>query len=292
MTTVKIIFVTGATGNQGGAVAASLIKKGFRVKGLTRKPGSSRAQNLVSQKVELVEGDLNNAGSFRNHLEGVDGIFSVQTFINGTDVEIKQGMELADLAKEYGIGHFLYSSVAGADWNTGIPHFESKLKIENYIRQIGLPYTIIRPNSLFENFLIPQVKSRILKGKLASPVNMDAVQQFISAKDIGDFGATIFLDKQGYLGKTLTIGAEQLDMQQVARIFSEVLGKEIKYQKLPLVIARLVMGKDLYKMFKWVNENNAIFMKDLETFKQENPNLTSFKEWIKVNFNPGNPASS
>ena len=48
-------------------------------------------------------------------------------------------------------------------------------------------------------------------------------------------------------------------MKKVADIFSEVLGKEIKYQKLPMFITRLVMGKDLYKMFKWINENDAVF---------------------------------
>ena len=70
------------------------------------------------------------------------------------------------MAKENGVKHFLYSSVIGADVHTGIPHWESKFQIENHIKQIGLSYTIIRPASLFENLLIPQVKSRLLKGKL------------------------------------------------------------------------------------------------------------------------------
>ena len=281
---MKTIFVTGATGNQGGAVAASLIKNGFKIKVLTRKTDSVKAQNFQKQNVELIKGDLSYLDTFRNHLKDIDGIFSVQTFENGIDKEIKQGMDLAMLAKEYGVDHLLYSSVAGADLNTGIPHFDSKFKIENYIKQLGLPYTIIRPNSLFENFLIPQVRSRILKGKLASPINQNKTQQFISAADVGEISAGIFLNKDKYLGKTITIGSEEMNMQQVATIFSEVLGKEISYQKFPMLIARFVMGKDLYKMFKWINENDAIFMKDLELFKKENPNLLSLRQWIKLNF--------
>jgi len=281
---MKTIFVTGATGNQGGAVAASLIKKGFKIKVLTRNVASAKAQKFQKLNVELIKGDLNDLNTYRNHLKDVDGIFSVQTFENGIEKEIKQGIDLANLAKEYGVNHFLYSSVAGADLNTGIPHFDSKYKIENYIKQLGLPYTIMRPNSLFENFLIPQVRSRILKGKLASPINKNKTQQFISAVDIGEISADIFLDKDRYLGKTITIGSEEMDIQQVAAIFSEVLGKEISYQKFPMLIARFVMGKDLYKMFKWINENDAVFIKDLELFKKENPNLLSLKQWIKVNF--------
>ncbi|MCJ7466711.1 MAG: NmrA/HSCARG family protein [Maribacter sp.] len=281
---MKTIFVTGATGNQGGAVAASLIVNGFKVKLLTRKPESVKAQNLQQQNAELVKGDLNDLNTFRNHLKDVDGIFSVQTFENGVDKEIKQGMDLANLAKEYRVNHLLYSSVAGADLNTGIPHFESKYKIENHIKKLGLSFTIIRGNSLFENFLIPEVKSRIQKGKLASPINKNKTQQFISAVDIGKISADIFLNKDRYVGKTITIGSEEMDMQQVAKTFSEVLGKEISYQKFPMLIARFVMGKDLYKMFKWINENDAIFMKDLELFKKENPELTSLAEWIEINF--------
>ena len=111
--------------------------------------------------------------------------------------------------------------------------------------------------------------------------NKNKKQQFISAFDIGEISADIFLNKDKYLRKTITIGAEEMDMQQVATTFSEVLGKNIEYQKFPMLIARFMMGKDLYKMFKWINENDAIFMKDLELFKKENPKLLSLKQWIK-----------
>ncbi len=283
---MKTIFVTGATGNQGGAVAASLLKKGFKIKALTRKTDSFKAKALQKQNVELVKGDLNDLDSFRNHLKNVDGIFSVQTFTKGINLEIKQGIDLANLAKEYDVNHFLYSSVAGADLNTGIPHFESKFIIENHIKQIDLQYTFIRPTSLFENFLIPEVSNRIHKGKLVSPINKNKIQQFISAADIGEISADIFLNKEKYLRKTITVGSEEMDMEQVAATFSEVLGKEICYQKLPSIIVRLVMGKNLYKMFKWINDNDLILLKDLQQFRKDRPNLLSLKQWIELNFKP------
>jgi uncharacterized protein YbjT (DUF2867 family) len=284
MTVSKIIFVTGATGNQGGAVARSLIRNGFRVKALTRHPTSPRAQHLKSINAEIIEGDLNEPKSFRNHLENVDGLFSVQTFVNGIEKEIKQGCHLIDLAKEHKIPHFLYSSVSGADLPHGIPHWESKYKIENYLKASGIAFTIIRPASFFENFLIPQVYSRLMKGKLVHPVNGDVVQQFISADDIGKISVKIFNDLQKYKDATITIAAEQMDLRTAASCFSDVLGKQIVYQKLPMIITRLVMGKTLYKMFKWVNENEAIFIKDLNAFRKEYPDMISLRDWIKTNF--------
>ncbi len=280
----KIIFVTGASGRQGCAAVESLINNGFTVKALTRNPVSAAAQKLKTLGAQIITGDLDDTATYRDQLRDAHGIFCVLTYENGIDKEIQQGITLANQAKEYGIRHFVYSSVIGSDANTGIPHWDSKAKIEDHIKLIALPYTIIRPCSILENFLLPQVKSRILKGKLPSPVNKNVMQQFIASKDIGEIAAGIFLDPEKHMGKTFNLAAEEMDMQQLAQIFSEATGKSVKFQKMPMLITRLVMGKNLYKMFKWINENDSLFVKDLAAFRNEYPNLTTTKEWIKNNF--------
>ncbi|MEO6681252.1 MAG: NmrA/HSCARG family protein [Ginsengibacter sp.] len=284
MTGNKTIFVTGGTGNQGGAVARSLLQQGFAVKVLTRNINSTKAQNLKALDIELVKGDLNNAASYREHLKDIHGIFSVQTFENGVEEEINQGIKLATLAKELGVEHFLYSSVVGADLNTNVPHIESKFKIETYIKQIGLPFTIIRPTSLYENFLIPQVRKGILKGKLVQPINRDTIQQYVATEDIGKAAAKIFQNSDVYLYRTLPLATEQLSTGEVADIFSDVLNRKVVYQKLPVLITRLFLGKNLYKMFKWINEKSSFQKEDLELTHKEFPNLLSLKSWIEMNF--------
>ncbi|HMK03629.1 MAG TPA: NmrA/HSCARG family protein [Ferruginibacter sp.] len=280
----KTILVTGATGNQGSAAVKTLLDNGFSVKAITRDPSSAAAQNLKNLNATVVQADLNNNSSYRDQLKDVDGIFCVLTFVNGTEKEINQGISLVNLAKEYGVKHFIYSSVIGADLGTGIPHWESKSRIEDHLKASGLPYTIIRPVSFYENFLLPQVKSRILKGKLASPVKKEVMQQFISARDVGKTSAEIFMNPGRYLNRTITMAAEEMDMKAVASVFSEAMGKEINYQNLPMFITRLIMGKRLHTMFKWLNEHDAVFVKDLQAFKKEYPNLTALKDWIKLNF--------
>jgi uncharacterized protein YbjT (DUF2867 family) len=284
MERIKTFFVTGATGNQGGAVVRNLLYHGFAVKALTRNPDSIKAKKLKDAKAEIIKGDLNDPSGFAEHLENVDGVFSVQSFENGIKKEIQQGIALADLAKQYAVPHFVYSSVIGSDAHTGIPHWESKSIIENQVKRLGLRYTIIRPASLYENFLIPQVKSRILKGKLVTPTDANKVQQFISSEDIGKITTEIFTNPEHYAGKTMVVAAEEMNMQEVANIFSEALGKKITYNKLSALITRLAMGKDLYKMFTWVNKNDAVFLKDINTFKKEFPNLLNLKTWIRQRF--------
>jgi len=279
----QTIFVTGATGNQGGATARHLSGKGFRVKALCRNTGSPAALELKKLNVELVQGDLDDPSTFRDKIQGVDGVFSVQVYGNSRR-EKKQGIDLADTAREAGVKHFVYASVMGADANTGIPHWESKNVIENHIKQTGLPYTIIRPSFFFENYLLPPVKSRLLKGKLVTPTDRKKVQESISTSDVGRIATTIFMNPGKYIGKTITLASEKMDMEEVAAVFSKVLGKNIRYQKLPGLITRLAMGKDLHKMFSWLNKNDALFVKDMAEVKNEFPGMLGLEEWIRREF--------
>jgi uncharacterized protein YbjT (DUF2867 family) len=280
----KIIFVTGGTGKQGGAVARTLAAAGFVVKVLTRNPGSAKAQALKAPNLQLVKGDLNNADTYREYLNDVYGVFSVQTFENGIQKEIRQGVTLASVAKDHGVEHFIYSSLVGADLDSGVPHMESKSIIENHIRQIGLPHTILRPASLYENFLIPQVRNGIEKGKLVQPTNGNTILQYVATADIGKAARKMFLERQKSLGRTIPLATEQLTTLQVADKFSAVLNKTVKYQKLPGIIARLALGKSVYKMFQWMNESNRFQNEDLDTTRQEFPDLLSLEDWIRMHF--------
>jgi len=278
--TAKKIFVTGATGNQGAAVTRNLLSKGFNVKALVRDTAKLNAQ----ENLEIIKGDLDDPASYRSHLQNVDGVFCNLVFKYGIRKEIRQGIELVNASKENDVKHFVYSSVIGCDLNTGIPHWESKLKIEDHLKSSGIGYTILRPSSLYENMLIPQVKSRILKGKLVLPTQKHKVQQFIGSEDIGKIVTILFSNSEKYKGRTITLAAEQMDGEQLAATFSKAMGREIKFQQLPMIITRLVMGKDLTKMFRWINNNNACLVKDMQALKNEFPGMLGLGEWIKGNY--------
>src|ERR1035441_5506439 len=138
----KTILVTGATGQQGGAVARQLLKQpSFAVRALSRDLAKPAARALAQAGAEVIRGDLNDPASIRRALEGAYGVFSVQNFMEtGFDGEINQGKHLADAAKSAGVQHFVYSSVVSADRRTGLPHFESKWQIEQHIAQSRLSH--------------------------------------------------------------------------------------------------------------------------------------------------------
>src|SRR5215210_7965126 len=166
----RLIVVTGAPGTQGGAVAQSLLDRGFRIRALTRSPQKPEAQALADRGAEVVQGDMEDRSAMERALEGAYGVFSVQNYWeSGYDGEVQQGKTVADVAKAAGVEHFVYSSVGSAYRQTGISHFESKWEVEEHVRQIGLPYTILRPVFIMQNW--EMMREHVLGGTLAQPLD-------------------------------------------------------------------------------------------------------------------------
>jgi uncharacterized protein YbjT (DUF2867 family) len=154
--TKRSVLVTGATSQQGGAVARALLSRGHRVKALTRKPDSDAARRLVSAGADLVTGDLGDRASVLKAASGASAMFLMGDSTEvGTEEEIRQGILAAEAAKDAGVAHLIYSSVADANKKTGIPHFESKALVEKHIAGLGIPYTISAPASFMENIVAP-----------------------------------------------------------------------------------------------------------------------------------------
>jgi uncharacterized protein YbjT (DUF2867 family) len=189
-----VILVTGATGNQGSAVARELLSRGHKVRAMTRKPEGEAAKALAALGAEVVKGDLDDVASLERALDGAWGVFGVQnTWEAGVEGEETQGKRLAEVAKKKGVQHFVYSSVGSAHRKTGIPHFDNKWRVEEAIRGMGLPsYTILRPVFFMENWVSPWFKPAIDEGNVAIGIKPDTKLQMIAVKDIGQYGAIAF----------------------------------------------------------------------------------------------------
>ena len=237
----KTVLVTGATGRQGGAVVRHMLPKGWKLRALTRDTSSHSAQELARQGVEVVQGDLEDSASVARATQGVYGVYSVQDFwAVGAKREVQQGKNVADAARKAGVKHFVYSSVGGAERSTGIPHWESKWEVEKHIQSLGLPTTVIRPVTFMEGYYIDQVEIGLLKGKLVDAVRGDKPYQTIATDDIGGFVALTLERPAEVIGKELEIAGSELTNSEAAKVFSRVLGKPVKFQKLPLPLVPLV----------------------------------------------------
>jgi uncharacterized protein YbjT (DUF2867 family) len=279
----KTVLITGATGRQGGAAIRHMLPKGWKLRALTFKADGVAVQRLTDQGIEVVKGNMEDPASLDRAARGVYGVYSVQDFWSvGAKREVQQGKNMADAAKKAGVEHFVYSSVGGAERKSGIDHWESKWEVENHIRKLGLPATMIRPAAFMENYYIDQVEIGILKGKLMDPIRADKTYQTIAANDIGAFVALAFERAQELMGAELEIAGSELTNPEAAQVFSRVLGKPVKFQKLPMPMVRIVLGKEFYQMFRWFNE--AGFKANIPELRRKYPEvkLQTLEEWLRA----------
>jgi len=128
------ILVTGATGQQGGSLARLLLQKNIKYMPLLEILNHLQLKTS-NRGAKILKGDLDDSDSLKRAVKDVQSIFLMGTpFEDGTEGEIRRGKLMADITKENNIEHLVYSSVANADKNTGIPHFESKYKVEQHIK--------------------------------------------------------------------------------------------------------------------------------------------------------------
>src|SRR5437879_7639092 len=159
------VLVTGAPGKQGGHRVRARLARGHSIRALTRKPESAGAAALAARGVTIVTGDFENQGTLERAARGVDTVFAMSTpFESGATTETREGINIVRAASTVGVSHLVYSSVAGADRATGIPHFDSKFEVEQAIRQSGVPFTIVAPVFFMENFLADWLAAGIPKG--------------------------------------------------------------------------------------------------------------------------------
>ena len=248
----ELVLVTGATGSQGGAVARELLAKGYRVRAMTRHPGGDAARALEELGAEVVQGDLDDAGSLERALAGAWGAFALQnTWEAGVEREEEQGKRFAEVARRAGIRHLVYTSVGSADRDTGIPHFDNKHRVEETIRGLGFPsFVIIRPVFFMENFLGPWFKPGIEQGKLLMGIRPDTVLQMIAVEDIGKYGLLAFERGEALNGQGIDIAGDALTMPRVAEVIGRSAGWKVEHVQVPIEEVRKG-SEDFALMLEW-----------------------------------------
>ena len=155
-------------------------------------------------------------------------------------------------AKTAGVRHLVYSSIADADRETGIPHFDSKHQMERHIQAQNLPYTIVAPAYFMDNLIAPFMLPGLKQGLLSMAMPATRGLQQISVQDIASFTALVIENRDRFLGKRVNIAGDEIDGARVADIVSRVSGHQIDYVEADIE-ELLAANQDLGKMFDWFN---------------------------------------
>ena len=219
------ILVTGATGRVGRHVIQQLVKRGAGVRVLSRDPAKAE----FPAGVEVVKGDLLDIASLRAAFSGVSTLFLLNAV---TGDEFTQAIITLNIAREAGVDRVVYLSVIHADRFVNVPHFAVKFGAERMLEQMGFGATILRPSYFIDNDLT--ITDVIVNhGVYPMPIGSKGVAM-VDARDIGEVAAIELIRHEQAQGKlpveTINlVGPDTLTGSDVAKIWSEVLGRPVAY---------------------------------------------------------------
>lgn len=276
------VLVLGATGGQGGAVAAALITAGRRVRALVRNAQTPQGRRLAAAGAELVTGDFTDVDALTAAMRGAAAAFTLTTpFETGPSAELAQGHAIITAAVESRLPHLVFSSVAGAVEHTHIPHFESKAEVEQLIVGSGIAHTIVAPTYFYDNAL--GSSSDILLGLLQLPLPADRTLQQLDRADLGSFVELILHNPTRFSGARIELASDQPTPLQMAQALSVALSRPVDYQQTPLSAVRSASA-DMGAMWDYLRGPG--YHVDIAALQARYPDSTStsFTDWAKSTF--------
>ncbi|KAI9150498.1 NmrA-like family domain-containing protein [Paramyrothecium foliicola] len=299
----RALLITGATGNQGGAVIDALIAKqpsDFLLLAVTRNAQSASAKRLAakSPQIKLVEGDLDAVPAlFRSAKEAAAtvplwGVYSVQVSMGKgvtLDGEVRQGKAMVDESIKAGVQHFVYSSVERGgeeqSWDnpTPVPHFKTKHEIEHHLRDSTaggkntMGWTILRPVIFMDN-LTPGFPGKVFLTMLRDTIK-DKPLQWIATQDIGFFAAEAFHNPSAWHKRAIGLAGDELTFSQLSQTFRTVTGQPVgtTYSLLGKALKHGV--SEMGVMVEWFK--NEGYGANVAEIRKLHPRVTTMEAWLK-----------
>jgi uncharacterized protein YbjT (DUF2867 family) len=214
------ILVIGGTGKVGSALAGALAEKGLDVRVMTRTPGATTSPSGV----ETAAGDMTRPDTLPAAFEGVDRCYLLTPLAQD---EVEQGLNAVEAARRAGIERLVFQSIFRAVEAPAIPHFASKVRILDRIRESGLPWAVVSPSSFYQNDVA--MRDLILgPGIYPNPLGSVGVNR-VDVRDIAGVAAAALLEPGYESREIVAVGPDNWTGQSIADVYSGILGREIRY---------------------------------------------------------------
>ena len=288
-----MILVVGATGTLGRKVTRLLLQGGSQVRAMTRV--ISEADELKSLGARPVRADLRDPDSVEFAVRGARAVVAAAHSILGrrdSSSEIVDDIghrTLIDLARKAGVEHFVYTSVVGASPDHPIDFWRTKARVERYLEESGMAYTIIRPTAFMDMHAYQLIGKQVIEGKRVMLFgNGRNPRNFVAAEDVAKAinGA---LQLPALRGRTIEMGGpENLTGHQVVEIFEKVSGRKAKVSHIPLPVVR-TMSRAINPVHPGISRIMRLGIHEATTdqtfdpsrFRSEMPiGLTPLEDWI------------
>lgn len=210
---------------------------------------------------------------------GAIAVYAVTTpFSHGPQRELQQGERIIAAAAAAEVPWLILASVASADRATGVPHFESKWRIEQRLRASQLPHTVVAPTYFYENLGDP---ARVIAaGELTLPVAASRPLQQVALADLGALVVAVVARRQEFLGERVEVAGDRPTPRQMADALSFAGGRPVRYRRIDLEEVAERSG-DLAAMYRFLEQTG--YQVDLDALHGRFPEVgwTSFTRWAQ-----------
>jgi len=214
-------LVIGGTGTVGSHTVRELLARKAPVRVLIRSADKASA---LPGGVEAVVGDLREPASLPAAFAGADAVFLLNAL---SQDETAQGLAAVAAAQHAGVKRLVYLSVHKVEEGAHIPHFATKIPVEQAVKESGIGWTVLRPNNFYQNdFWFQEAIAR--HGLYPQPIGQGGVSR-VDVRDIAELAA-MALTEPGHDGRIYSVvGPDALTGDQVAETYSKYLGRPVRY---------------------------------------------------------------
>ncbi len=239
------VLVAGGTGFVGTAIVHALRAREVEVRVLARHP--DRAAPLASIGVELVPGDLTDAGSLASAVQGCTHVVNLVAIIKGAPDDFERVMirgtgSLVDAARDAGVTRFVQMSALGTTEQTStlVPYYGAKWAMEHAVAESGLEYAIVRPSFVFgRGGALPTFVKQVRLSPVVTVIGPGTQRlQPVWLEDVAQFFATV-VDDERASGRTWELGGpDVVTWNELYETIARTLGKKRRLLHIPFAVAR------------------------------------------------------
>lgn len=288
----RTVVVFGSTGLLGGAIARRLLQEPFlyKVRCVTRRSSGEKARELAEHGAVIVNADLGETKSLEKALEGADIMFLTTHYWEekNKEKEVIKGLNAIDAAIQCGVKHIIFNGsenvkkIIGKECN----HLDSKSAIEEYIREVGINFTILRLPFWLENFYSVFKPHKLKHAVYAVALPLEGSElDVMSVEDVGEVVASILRRPRQYYGKTLNLSVESLSMENIVDTFNRHFDNrkftDPKIRIKDMEKFQFPGSKDLAAMFEFYQSGQAV--RDIKLTRKLNPHALTFDRWLSEN---------
>ncbi|EHK26389.1 uncharacterized protein TRIVIDRAFT_63701 [Trichoderma virens Gv29-8] len=302
----RLLIVFGVTGNQGGSVANFVLddpdlSMRYTVRGITRSPSSPKAQNLRDKGAEIVQGDLDDPSSLKSALANAHTVFALtntQDSGNTVAIEMTQAKVLCSELLQAKVNFVIWSSLPYAreisKGELDVKHFDVKAEIEQYIRNLPIKSSFFTPAYFMQNLINFRMAPRSSPTEdetyvISNCCNQDTLMPLIDVTDTGKWVGAMLAEPEQHEGKAIAAGENLYTWAEIAKIFSQVSGKDVRFQHISDEAFRSNLPEglrddllDMYQLFRDYGYYGMTMKDDVAWgAKQAKGRLTSLEEVLK-----------